>query len=160
MPKLLPRTPRARRPRGAAAPQAPVSVGASVPRIEGFGKVTGRARYVDDLRVPGMLHGRTVRSTVARGRIRRVELEPAFDWRGVVIADHRDIPGDNVVALISDDQPLLAVEHIRHAEEPILLLAHEGAIENSASALLRLGNTFSRNPTRTSRRVTRRNGSA
>jgi CO/xanthine dehydrogenase Mo-binding subunit len=123
VPKVLARASASRR--GSPAPRPPISIGASVPRIEGFGKVTGRARYVDDLRVPGVLHGRTVRSTVARGTIRRVELDPAFDWRGIVIADHRDIPGDNVVALIADDQPLLAAKHIRHAEEPILLLAHE-----------------------------------
>jgi CO/xanthine dehydrogenase Mo-binding subunit len=105
----------------------PASVGVSVPKLEGRDKVTGRARYVDDLRIPGMLHGRTVRSTIARGRITRVVLDPAFDWSGVTIADHRDIPGDNVVALIEDDQPLLAATEIRHAEEPVLLLAHEDA---------------------------------
>jgi CO/xanthine dehydrogenase Mo-binding subunit len=105
----------------------PVSVGVSIPKLEAFDKVTGRARYVDDLRVPGMLHGRTVRSTIARGRITRVVLDPAFDWSGVTVADHRDIPGDNVVALIEDDQPLLAATEIRHAEEPVLLLAHEDA---------------------------------
>jgi CO/xanthine dehydrogenase Mo-binding subunit len=100
-------------------------VGVGISRIEGRDKVTGAARYVDDLVVPGLLHGRTVRSPVACGRIRRVELDPDFDWNGVVIADHRDIPGENVVALIEDDQPLLAAEEVRHAEEPILLLAHE-----------------------------------
>src|SRR5262245_22126258 len=105
--------------------QRPASVGVSVPRLEGADKVTGRARYVDDLAVPGVLHGRTVRSEEARGRIRRVVLDPAFDWSGVVVADHRDIPGENIVALIADDQPLLAVDEIRHAEEPILLVAHE-----------------------------------
>jgi CO/xanthine dehydrogenase Mo-binding subunit len=97
----------------------------SVARVEGRDKVTGTAQYVDDLAVPGVLHGRTVRSTIARGRIRKITLDPAFDWRGVVVADHRDIPGENLVALIEDDQPLLAVEEIRHAEEPVLLLAHE-----------------------------------
>src|SRR5213593_4845372 len=102
----------------------PTSVGVSIPKLEGHDKVTGRALYVDDLRVPGVLHGRTVRSTIARARIKRVELDPAFDWSGVVVADHRDIPGENLVALIEDDQPLLAADEVRHAEEPILLLAH------------------------------------
>ena len=69
-------------------------------------------------------HGRTVRSPVPCGRIRRIELDPAFDWRDVVVADHRDIPGENVVALIEDDQPLLAADRVRHAEEPVLLVAH------------------------------------
>src|ERR1041385_8108077 len=102
----------------------PPPPGRSVPRLEGLDKVTGRALYVDDLRVPGVPHGRTVRSTIARGRIKRVSLDPAFDWSGVVVADHRDIPGENLVALIEDDQPLLAADEIRHADEPILLVAH------------------------------------
>src|SRR5204862_6765237 len=92
------------------------AVGRSIPKLEAYDKVTGRAQYVDDLRVPGVLHGRTVRSTIARGIIRRIELDPAFDWSGVVVADHKDIPGENVVALITSDQPLLAEKEIRHAE--------------------------------------------
>src|SRR5262245_31415718 len=95
----------------------PVSVGVSIPKLEAHDKVTGRAAYLDDLVVPEVLHGRTVRSPVPRGRIRKVTLDPAFDWKGVTIADHKDIPGDNVVALITDDQPLLAATEVRHAEE-------------------------------------------
>ena len=105
-------------------PARTAAVGASIPRLEGLAKVTGAARYVDDLKAPGMLHGRTVRSTVPRGIVRRVVCDPAFDWSGVTIVDHRDIPGDNVVALIEDDQPLLVADRIRHADEPILLVAH------------------------------------
>src|SRR5258705_4871681 len=118
------RKPRRARPRTRVLRPRTV-VGVSGPKLDAFDKVTGHARYVDDLRVPGMLHGRTVRSSVARGTIRKIELDPAFDWSGVVVADHRDIPGENVVALIEDDQPLLAAHEIRHAEEPVLLLAHE-----------------------------------
>ncbi len=110
------------------------SVGLSIPKLEAWDKVTGRSLYVDDLAVEGVLHGRTLRSTVARGRIRRIEFDPAFDWRGVTIADWRDVPGENVVALIEDDQPLLVETEIRHADEPILLLAHESA-ERAEAAL-------------------------
>src|SRR5467141_584592 len=113
----------------------PAVVGVSGPKLDAFDKVTGRALYVDDLRVPGMLHGRTLRSSVARGIIRKIEMDPAFDWRGVTIADHRDIPGENVVALIEDDQPLLAATEIRHAEEPILLVAHEDPERAEAARL-------------------------
>src|SRR5205085_9683536 len=116
------------RSRTAAKPDVllrPTTIGSSVPRREGEDKLTGRARYLDDLVVPGVLHGRTVRSTIARGRILKVTLDPAFDWTGVTVVDHRDVPGENVVDLIEDDQPLLAVDEIRHADEPIVLLAHE-----------------------------------
>ncbi|MBI5837474.1 MAG: xanthine dehydrogenase family protein [Candidatus Eisenbacteria bacterium] len=99
------------------------AVGANIPRKEGPGKVTGSALYVDDIVMPGMLHGATVRSTVAAGRILGIEFDPAFDWSDVTVVTHRDIPGRNVVALIEDDQPVLAADEVRHAEEPVLLLA-------------------------------------
>jgi CO/xanthine dehydrogenase Mo-binding subunit len=85
--------------------------------------VTGRARYTDDIAVPGAWYGRTIRSTVARGAIRSITLDPAFDWARVVVVTADDIPGENVVQLIRDDQPALARRDIRHREEPILLLA-------------------------------------
>jgi CO/xanthine dehydrogenase Mo-binding subunit len=99
------------------------AVGTNVPRKDALEKVTGTARYVDDLTFPGMLHARTIRSTIARGRIRDVRLQ--FDRAGFTLVDHRDITGRNIVALIEDDQPLLAEREIRHVAEPILLLAHE-----------------------------------
>jgi carbon-monoxide dehydrogenase large subunit len=52
------------------------TVGKPVPRKEGREKVTGEAKYVDDLSFPGMLHGATVRSRVAHGRIRGIEFPP------------------------------------------------------------------------------------
>jgi len=62
----------------------PAAVGSSVHRLEGHDKVTGAARYLDDLVVPGVLHGRTVRSTIARGRIMRITMDPALDRKSVV----------------------------------------------------------------------------
>ena len=105
----------------------PASVGRNVPRLDGADKVTGRALYLDDLKVPGVLHGRTVRSTIARGRIVKIERDPAFDWSGVTVCDWRDVPGENVVATIELDQPVLAAEFVNHFDEPILLLAHADA---------------------------------
>jgi CO/xanthine dehydrogenase Mo-binding subunit len=101
----------------------PASVGRSVPRREGGDKVTGRALYTDDLVVPGAWYGKTVRSGVARGTIRAIDLDPAFDWSRVVVVTASDIPGDNVVQLLRDDQPALANREIRHQEEPVLLVA-------------------------------------
>ena len=101
------------------------TVGRSVPRREGGDKVTGRARYTDDLVIAGAWFGKTIRSTVPRGRIRSIRLDPTFDWMRVVLVTADDIPGDNVVQLIRDDQPVLAHKggEIKHKEEPILLLA-------------------------------------
>jgi len=99
-------------------------VGAAVPRKEGRAKVTGSARYAGDLRLAGMLHGVTVRSPAARGRIRELVFDPAFPWSECAVVTARDIPGENVVALIEDDQPFLAGAEVNHAGEPVALIAH------------------------------------
>src|SRR6202162_1630437 len=100
------------------------TVGHPVPRKEGREKVTGEAKYVDDLKFPGSLHGATGRSPVARGRIRGIEFPPGLPWDEFTIVTANDIPGENVVALIVDDQPYLAAERVNHPEEPVVLLAH------------------------------------
>ena len=99
------------------------AVGTNVARKDGLGKATGRALYADDIAFPGMLHGRTIRSTIPRGRIRSMRLD--FDTAGFTVVDYRDIPGQNVVALIEPDQPFLVEREVRHIAEPVLLLAHE-----------------------------------
>jgi CO/xanthine dehydrogenase Mo-binding subunit len=98
------------------------AVGRNVLRKEGFEKVTGAAKYVDDLVFPGMLHGRTVRSTIPRGEIAKVRF--GFDREGFTVVDWRDVPGRNTIALIELDQPCLAEREVRHFAEPIVLLAH------------------------------------
>ncbi len=99
------------------------AVGKKVPRKEGAAKVTGAARYVDDISFSRMLHGATVRSTIPRGEI--LSVRHGLERDGFIVADFRDIPGRNVVALIEDDQPCLAEREVRHFAEPILLVAHE-----------------------------------
>ncbi|HTG30202.1 MAG TPA: molybdopterin cofactor-binding domain-containing protein, partial [Methylomirabilota bacterium] len=99
-------------------------VGKSVPRLEGRDKVTGASRYVDDMELPGMLYGATVRSSIARGKIKSINFRPVLNWDEFVVVTAKDIPGKNCIALIGDDQPCLAQELINHPEEPILLLAH------------------------------------
>ena len=99
-------------------------VGKSIPRKEGRKKVTGQALYVDDLKFDGMLHGVTVRSSVPRGRIRKLSFEGDLPWGEFTIVTAKDIPGENYVALILNDQPYLAEKAVNHAEEPIVLLAH------------------------------------
>ena len=99
-------------------------VGVSVPRKEGVAKLTGQARYIDDLSLPGMIFGATVRSSIARGAIEDIKFGEGIPWHEFTIVTAKDIPGRNVVALIVDDQPCLADGIVNHAEEPILLLAH------------------------------------
>ena len=103
----------------------PASVGVDIP-WDGRDKVTGAALY---RRRPAGSPTRSARthralSTVANARIVSVTLDPSFDWTGMTVVDHRDIPGENCVAVIERDQPMLASTHVRHVDEPILLLAH------------------------------------
>ena len=99
-------------------------VGQSVPRKEGRDKVTGRSKYVDDMVLPNMLFGTTVRSQIPRGTIKKISFDPQFNWSEFVVVTAKDIPGKNCIALIGDDQPCLADGKVNHPEEPIILLAH------------------------------------
>ncbi|MDQ3301716.1 MAG: xanthine dehydrogenase family protein molybdopterin-binding subunit, partial [Myxococcota bacterium] len=111
---------------GLAVGLAPV--GASVPRVDGFAKVTGRALYLDDLDAPGAWHGATVRSTIAHGVLEAIDLDPAFDWSQVVVATAADITGNNFanfIRLIEDDQVALVPigGRVMHVDEAIALVS-------------------------------------
>src|SRR6185437_3806002 len=73
---------------------------------------------------PDCLYGVTVRSSVARGKIRAIHFEGNIPWKEIAVVTAKDIPGKNAVALILYDQPFLADGAVNHPEEPILLLAH------------------------------------
>ncbi|MGH9880478.1 MAG: xanthine dehydrogenase family protein molybdopterin-binding subunit, partial [Pyrinomonadaceae bacterium] len=99
-------------------------VGKSIPRKEGRKKVTGAALYVDDLSFPGMLYGVTVRNPGVRGVIKNIEFGSDIPWDEITTVLAKDIPGENYVALILNDQPYLAEATVNHPEEPVVLLAH------------------------------------
>ncbi|HLX35691.1 MAG TPA: xanthine dehydrogenase family protein molybdopterin-binding subunit [Candidatus Limnocylindrales bacterium] len=94
-------------------------------RREGPAKLTGAAKYADDLVFPGAWYGATIRSTEARARLVAIEPDPMLDWSKVVLVTAADIPGENVVSGIQDDQPVLVPigGEIRHHAEPLALIA-------------------------------------
>jgi xanthine dehydrogenase molybdenum-binding subunit len=68
-------------------------VGESIARPDMPGKVSGRAQYAGDLSLPGMLHAKTKRSTVAHARIRRIDATRALAYPGVkAVLTHHDVP--------------------------------------------------------------------
>ena len=67
-------------------------IGRSVPRKEGRAKVTGQALYVDDVAPTGVLHGVTVRSPIARGRITGIRFDPAIPWNEFVVVTGPTFP--------------------------------------------------------------------
>jgi CO/xanthine dehydrogenase Mo-binding subunit len=105
------------------SPRVAPSVGRSIPRSDGVAKVIGTALYVDDLpAMPGEIFGATVRSPVARGKIRALRFDPSFDWSDVTVVTAKDVP-ENIVATIADDQPVLADGAVNHVYEPVALVA-------------------------------------
>ena len=107
-------------------------VGQPALRREGRAKLTGRALYVDDVAPAGVIHGTTIRSPAPRGTIREIRFDPAIDWSEYTIVTAADIPGVNVVKLLSDDQPYLAAAEVNHAEEPVVLVAHPDPMRAAA----------------------------
>lgn len=106
-------------------PSGQPPIGKSPARVDGVSKVTGAAKYLDDLDIPGCMYGQTVRSSVAHGVLRSIRLDPQFNWSQIVVVTADDIPGKNVVALIEDDQPALVPigGRVHHHDEAIALVA-------------------------------------
>ena len=106
-------------------------IGRELPRLEARAKVSGRADYTHNLRVPGMLHGKVFRSTVPHGRIRSIDTAAAQAFPGV----HRVVTGEDIRKLIPEpyygpafhDQPILAHEKVRHIGEPVAVVLAEWA---------------------------------
>ena len=67
--------------------------GAAPLRREGPDKLTGAAKYTDDLVFPGAWFGTTIRSTDAHARFAGLDLDDGFDWSTVIVVTASDIPG-------------------------------------------------------------------
>ncbi len=101
-------------------------VGRDIPRLEVRAKVTGRADYTHHLQLPGMLYGKIFRSTLPHGRILSIDTQAARELPGV----HRVITGADIQKLIPEpyygpafhDQPILALEKVRHVGEPVAVV--------------------------------------
>ncbi len=100
-------------------------VGRPVPRIDGFEKVTGRARYAVDLAVPGMIHGALLRSPLPHARIRAIDTSKAKTLPGVVATLTRDDVGDldPFYGPVIRDRPLIALDAVRYVGEPVVGVA-------------------------------------
>lgn len=114
------------------------SFGRSIPRVEARAKVTGKAEYVHNLRLPGMLYGKLYRSTVAHGRIRGIDVSAAQTMPGVyavyTAADIRKLIPEPYYGPAFHDQPILAVDKVRHVGEPVaLVLAADPHVAEAAA---------------------------
>ena len=104
------------------------AVGARLPRYDGLAQVTGRTTYVDDVRAPGTLWTKALRSPHHCAWIRNVDTSRAEALKGVhAIVTHRDVPKNvhgHLEGLgVPGDEPLLAVDEVRYRGQPILAVA-------------------------------------
>ena len=102
------------------------TVGKSIHRKEGVSKVTGQAIYADDIRRDNCVYGKTIRSKVAHGFIKRISFLEGMPWQEFTVVLPADIPGLNGVTLIDATQPFLAASEIQHIAEIRRLLSHHG----------------------------------
>ena len=98
-------------------------VGRSVPRLESRDKVTGRAEYTHTMRVPGMVHAKIFRSTVAHGKIKSIDTSAAKKLPGVLhvvtVEDVMKVLKSPYYGPAFHDQPILAHEKVRFVGEPV-----------------------------------------
>lgn len=114
-------------------------VGQSVRRVDALEKVTGRARYVTDLVLPGMLHAKLLRSPYPHARIARVDVARARAQAGVHgVVTSADLGWcDPYFGPAFRDRPILATNVARYEGEPVAaVVAEEEAIAAEALDLI------------------------
>ena len=99
-------------------------VGTRRPKVDAVAKVTGRARYTDDLRAPRMLAAKLLRSTRTHARIVRLDVSRALALPGVhAVLTSADLPIAYGILPVSQDEHALALEKVRYAGEPVAAVA-------------------------------------
>ncbi|MDX1359165.1 MAG: xanthine dehydrogenase family protein molybdopterin-binding subunit [Clostridia bacterium] len=94
-----------------------------MPKQDTAGKTSGEALYISDIKIEGMLHAKTLRSTRTHARIKEIKIPPLPE--GYHIVDRNDIPGENYVKIIFEDMPVFAEDTVNYYGEPILLVVGE-----------------------------------
>ena len=116
-------------------------VGRSLPRLEAREKVTGRAEYTHLMQLPGMLHAKIFRSTVAHGRIKSVDVGEARKVPGVYAVytsdDVRKVIPDPYYGPAFHDQPILAIDKVHCVGAPVaVVLAADPHVAEQAMQLI------------------------
>ena len=101
-------------------------IGKPARRVDAFDKVTGRARYVADRKLPGMLHARCLRAELPHARIVRLDVAPALAVPGVcAVITSEDFFEHGWYGFPVKDKYMLAYEKVRHVGEAIAVVAAE-----------------------------------
>jgi CO/xanthine dehydrogenase Mo-binding subunit len=111
-------------------------VGRPTPRVEGELKVTGKAQYSADVKLPDTLWGRCLRSPIPYGRIKRIDTSKAWQVDGVkAVITGQDVAGLRIGRCIYDT-PVLADGVVRFIGEKVAAVAAE--TRQAAEAALEL----------------------
>jgi nicotinate dehydrogenase large molybdopterin subunit len=104
-------------------------IGKNASKVDGVELVTGKARFVSDMRFPGMLYGCTRRARISAAKLKSVNVKPAYSVEGVEkVFLASDIPGPNIMGILPPfDQPLLAFDEIRYEGESVALVIADSA---------------------------------
>lgn len=101
-------------------------IGQSVVKSDAENKVLGKSQFAADLKMPGMLHAKVLRSPVAHAYIKNIDLSAAKEMSGVVsVLTYQDIPGTNGYGIIMKDEPVLAQHKVRCYGDAVALVAAE-----------------------------------
>ncbi len=114
-------------------------VGSSIVQKDGAQKVCGKAMFADDLKFPGMLCAKVVRSTVPHALVKNIDVRRAVQMPEVAaVLTARDIPGSNGVGIILKDEPVLAEDKVRRIGDAVALVAAAGreAAAEAAKAVM------------------------
>lgn len=113
-------------------------VGQGVSRYDAPDKVSGRAQYTADIRLPGMICGKILGSSIAHGIIRRIDVTRARGIPGVLdVITAEDVPDVPYgVSPARQDEHILARERVRHVGDPVAAVA--AVDEATAEQALRL----------------------
>ncbi len=121
--------------------QPPFPISVSVPRRDGVAKVTGAAQFTVDVALPGMAHARILRSPYAHARIVSIDTAAARAHPGVLaVVTSQDLPDVNLrYGHALADHPLIAVDKVRFAGEPVVgVVAEDAATADEALRLVGL----------------------
>ena len=101
-------------------------MGASTPRLDAPGKVTGAAKYAADMEMANMLHMQVLRSPHSYAKIISIDAKAALAMPGVeVVITSNDVPGIDNFGVFIEDQPIMAREYVRYVGEAVAVIAAE-----------------------------------
>ncbi|WP_332691727.1 xanthine dehydrogenase subunit D [Halalkalibacter lacteus] len=93
-------------------------------RPDGAEKVTGKLRYLTDMKFPDLLYGRVLRSTVPYARILSIDMSAALRSPGVIaVLTYRNIPGLNGFGISTPDQPVFCEHVVRFEGDAVAAVA-------------------------------------